>query len=227
MSTRLSAQDRRRQILQVASGLFARQGFQGTTTREIAAQAGVNEALLFRHFASKETLYWTIIEELCSVRGHRLRVDGILRKGGDDLQVFTGLARELLVRTSRDTELTRLLWFSALENHRLSERFFRTYAAVYYEDLAAYIDQRIREGAFRKMNPLLAARSFLGMVVYHFLVQELFGGEKYQNFETEEVAATLAAIWLGGMQLSQAVSVRNGSNGHRRHLVRSGEKATK
>jgi AcrR family transcriptional regulator len=227
MATRLSAQDRRRQILQVATGLFARQGFQGTTTRAIAAQAGVNEALLFRHFPSKETLYWTIIEELCSVRGHRQRVDGILRRGGDDLQVFTGLAHELLARTSRDTELTRLLWFSALENHRLSERFFRTYAAVYYEDLAAYIDQRIRQGAFRKMNPLLAARSFLGMVVYHFLVQELFGGEKYQSFETEEVAATLAAIWLGGMQLPQAVAVRNGSNGHRRQLVRSGEKATK
>jgi hypothetical protein len=53
---------------------------------------------------------------------------------------------------------------------------------------------------------LLAARSFFGMVVYHFLVQELFGGEKYQKFDGEEVAGVLAAIWLGGMQTANRVS---------------------
>ena len=227
MSIRLSAPDRRRQILHVATGLFARQGFRGTTTREIAAQAGVNEALLFRHFPNKETLYWTIIEELCSVRGRRQRVDEILKTGGNDLQVFTMLACEFLQRTPRDTELTRLLWFTALENHTLSERFFRTYVAVYYEALAGYIRRRMREGGFRRIDPLLAARSFFGMVVYHFLAQELFGGAKYQKFDTDEVASTLAAIWLAGVQSPQLQSPANGSNGHRRHTVRSREQTSK
>src|SRR5215468_2996853 len=213
MSTRLSAQDRRQQILQVATGLFARQGFQGTTTRQIADGARVNEALLFRHFPSKDTLYWTIIEELCSVRGRRERVNAILKSGCDDLEVFTAIAREFLVRTSHDEELTRLLWFTALENHMLSERFFRTYVAVYYEALASYIQQRIGEGRFRDIDPLLSARGFLGMVVYHFLVQELFGGEKYQKFDPEAVAETLAGIWLNGMQNGRLQS-SNGRNGH-------------
>lgn len=227
MSTRLSAQDRRQQILQVATGLFARQGFQGTTTRQIAEQAQVNEALLFRHFPSKETLYWTIIEELCLVRGRRQRVSGILKAGESDLEAFTAIAREFLVRSPRDAELTRLLWFSALENHTLSERFFRTYVAVYYEALADYIRRRIREGRFRKIDPLLAARGFLGMVVYHFLVQELFGGEKYQQFVPEEVARTLAAIWLAGMQSVEPEPRLDRMNGHNGHRVRSGKKTAK
>ena len=213
MSIRLSAHDRRQQIMQVATGLFARQGFQGTTTREIAGHAGVNEALLFRHFSTKETLYWTIIEKLCSARGRRQRVTGILKAGGNDLEVFTAVAREFLVRTPRDTELTRLLWFTALENHTLSDRFFRTYIAVYYDALADYIRERVKQGAFRRVDPLLAARGFLGMVIYHFLVQELFGAEKYQKFDAEEVAGTLAAIWLAGMQ--SAKTEGNGANGHR------------
>ena len=54
------------------------------------------------------------------------------------------------------------------------------------------------------------------MVVYHFLVQELFGGEQYRSFETEEVAATLSGIWLAGM-VNPAVSRMNGRNGHRVH----------
>ena len=63
MPVRLSSLDRRRQILRAASGIFARKGYRGTTTREIAESAGINEALLFRHFPSKEKLYWTLIEE--------------------------------------------------------------------------------------------------------------------------------------------------------------------
>jgi len=216
MPTRLSARDRRRQILDIASGIFARKGYQGATTREIAEEAGVNEALLFRHFPSKESLYWTMLEELCLAKGGHDRMKRILEEGESDQEIFQAIAREILERTSRDRELTRLLWFTALENHQLSVRFFKTFVAEYYEALAGYIRTRIRQGAFRRVDPLLAARGFLGMVVYHFLVQELFGGEQYRSFATEEVAATLSGIWLAGM-VNRGGSRMNGRNGHGVH----------
>jgi AcrR family transcriptional regulator len=225
MSTRLSARDRREQILEVASGIFARKGYQGTTTREIAEEARVNEALLFRHFPSKENLYWTMLEQLCHAGGRRDRMKRILAQGGTDFEVFRGIARETLRRSLRDRELTRLLWFTALEKHELSVRFFNTFVADYYEALAGYIRARIRQGAFRKTDPLLAARGFLGMVVYHFLIQELFGGEQYREFDLEEVANTLAEIWLAGMKDPSARRTANGTrNGANGHHVRAGKK---
>jgi TetR/AcrR family transcriptional regulator len=48
--TRMSASDRRNQLIDVAIDLFSRKGFGGTTTKEIAAAAGVTEAIIFRHF---------------------------------------------------------------------------------------------------------------------------------------------------------------------------------
>src|SRR5215467_12967958 len=213
MSLRLSAVDRRRQIMRAASRLFARRGYGGTTTREIAERAGINEALLFRHFPSKEKLYWTIIEEQCNARGRRHKINEIVEAGGSDYEIFAAIAREFLTRTARDTELTRLLWFTALESHTLSRRFFRTYVAVYYEALADYIRKRAAEGAFRDVDPLLSARGFLGMVVYHFLVQEFFGGSKFQKFDPATVASTMAGIWLDGMQKRRAATYSNGNNG--------------
>jgi AcrR family transcriptional regulator len=47
---RIPAEERRQQILELATELFARQGYQGTTTRQIAQQVHVNEAIIFRHF---------------------------------------------------------------------------------------------------------------------------------------------------------------------------------
>src|SRR5690242_10880146 len=62
-ATRMPGEDRRRQLLQVAVDRFARNGFSGTKTKDIAAAAGVSEAILFRHFASKEDLYHAILDD--------------------------------------------------------------------------------------------------------------------------------------------------------------------
>ena len=93
----------------------------------------------------------------------------------------------------------RMLLFTALENHKLSSRFFHTHIADLYEMLADYIRAEIEAGRFRPVDPLLAARGFLGMFVYHFMIQELFGGKKYQDLDIEEVSETLTDIWLRGM----------------------------
>src|SRR5215207_2645801 len=59
---RMCADERRLQIAEVAMRLFSERGFRGTTTKEIAQAAGVSEAIIFRHFATKEELYTAIID---------------------------------------------------------------------------------------------------------------------------------------------------------------------
>jgi AcrR family transcriptional regulator len=56
--------DRRRQLLEVALALFDERGVEGTTMRELAKRAGVNVALPYHHFDSKQDLLRAIFEEL-------------------------------------------------------------------------------------------------------------------------------------------------------------------
>ncbi len=214
---RFSAADRRQQILEVAMRLFAQQGFQGTTTRQIAEAARVNEAIIFRHFPTKDELDWAVIEhKIQAGKGHE-RLRDRLRVSKGDTELFASIALEILERQAKDTTMSRLLLFSGLENHRLAHRFFRTYVAEYYETLADHIRDRIRQGEFRDVDPLLAARCFLGMAVYHSWVQELFGGKRFQKFDNQQVSRTLADIWLAGMLQRGTVPKRsrNGSNSKR------------
>ena len=53
---------RRQKILDAAEKLFSQKGFNGTTTKELAANAGVHEAVLFRHFKNKRELYRTTLD---------------------------------------------------------------------------------------------------------------------------------------------------------------------
>src|SRR6266550_462878 len=189
--TRYSSADRREQILEVATGLFAQQGFQGTTTKVIAEKSGVTEALIFRHFASKEELYWAVIERKINCAAPLERLVESLEAGGDDLEVLSRVALEVLERRAKDQTLSRLLLYSALEKHELSERFFRNYIANYFEVLARFVRQGIAAGRFRDVDPLLAARGFLGMVVYHSWMQDLFGWKRYFKFDNnKEVSRT-------------------------------------
>ena len=64
--TRLSADERKEAITRAVIPAFAEKGFAATTTKDLAKAANVSEALLYRHFPSKESLYAHIQEQICS-----------------------------------------------------------------------------------------------------------------------------------------------------------------
>ncbi len=61
-SLRLTSEERRHAIIEAVRTVFAHHGFHATTTKQLAAAAGVSEALLFKHFPNKEALYDSVIE---------------------------------------------------------------------------------------------------------------------------------------------------------------------
>jgi len=63
VATRLPAEQRKAAVLDCACGIFSTGSYRGTTTAEIARQAGVTEPVLYRHFASKRDLYLAVLEE--------------------------------------------------------------------------------------------------------------------------------------------------------------------
>src|SRR5579862_6763029 len=60
---RLSGEARREAIIEAARSVFAEKGFFGATTRELAGEAGVSEALLFKHFPNKQALYAAMLDD--------------------------------------------------------------------------------------------------------------------------------------------------------------------
>ena len=223
LTARVPAEDRKEQILNVAMSLFARYGFEGTTTRQIAEMARVNEAIIFRHFPTKEDLYWAIIRRKCTHAGRTRMIEECIAAGGSDLEIFSSIAGQMLARTRTDENITRLLLFTALERHELSQEFFRNFVAQQYEALARYIRERVAEGAFRDVDPTLAARGFLGMVIYHYLIQELFGGRRQRDYDPAATGQLLAELWLRGVVAAGPSLRTNGSTSNGKTPKRNGK----
>jgi AcrR family transcriptional regulator len=203
---------RKKQILATAMKLFSEQGFDGTSTREIAQAAGVNEALIFRHFRTKEDLFWAVLSDRVERRGRNRRMRELVRSQGDFREVLVAIAETLLDRTEDDAAVTRLLFYSALRNRELSNRFFQTYGQEKFEMLASLIRAGIGAGHFRKVNPVTAARAFLGMIVYDYLVEEVFGVPHAQALSKRELAVELVSIFLRGISTNGIIN-NNGAEG--------------
>lgn len=182
-------------MIAAAAALFAAKGFNGTTTREIAKAAGVSEALVFKHFPTKQALYAAILAEKVSVDELLEAVEESAKKR-DDRRVFMLIAG-FRIRPGVDPTLLRLLLFSALEGHELSDIFFAKHHKVFYDHLATYIQLRIDERAFRDVDPLLAARAFIGIVVHHRLLHEIFGVPMHRPHD--ETVATYVEVFLNGL----------------------------
>jgi AcrR family transcriptional regulator len=70
--TKMSGHQRRAAIIEAVRTLFADQGFHATTTRQLAEAAGVSEALLFKHFPSKEAIYRAMLDACLREEDSRL-----------------------------------------------------------------------------------------------------------------------------------------------------------
>jgi AcrR family transcriptional regulator len=198
---------RREQILQTAVNLFSQRGFKGTTTKEIARAVGVSEAMLFRHFATKDALYEAILEHKgCQEGVHKFPweenhdlIRAMERK--DDIAVFYNIALDAMNKHQADEPFMRLLFYSALEEHELADRFFKKFVERFYEFIGGYISQRQKDGAFRKIKPRAAVRALLGMLIHHSLNNILW--DKNRNLlkiSNEEAAKNFAEILINGIR---------------------------
>ena len=211
VGARMAGEERRLQILRVAMRLFAQCGFGGTTTKEIARAAGVSEAMVFRHFATKQELYSAILDhKACSgdaVDPCLVAADAVRQK--NDRAVFEGLALHALEHHESDPEFQRLLLHSALEGHELAQMFWEKFVRRVYDFLGDYLRQRQRDGAIVRVEPAVIVRAFIGMVIHHSITNNLWDRKRtLLKISNEAAARHFTNILLHGITTEPR---RNGS----------------
>jgi len=204
--SRMQGEDRRRQLIDVAIQVFARNGFGGTKTKDIAAAAGVSEAIVFRHFASKEDLYHAILD---AKEGDGSAIQLIARleqyaARRDDAGLFECIARATLKSFRRDPAFHRLLLYARLEGHLLAGLFHERFGLPIGDFLRRYIILRQKEGVFRECEPHMAVMLAVGSIVHFAMGRHVFYARKPPV--TEETAIReLVEFVLAGLTSNPGV----------------------
>ncbi len=197
---RLSGEDRKAQIIDCALTLFAKKGFSGTTTKEIANAAGISDTLIFQYFRTKEDL----IKEALSMLFHRHPTSGELKKymrqTEDDAGFFRALALHFIRHNKEDPRIMRLAIYCSLERGHFGELTRADETGPMMLDLVTeHIQRRIDKGVFVKTNAAVAARLFVQAVFMYMEDQQAEISGPRVKLPDHEVIDILVAIYLNGL----------------------------
>ncbi len=192
--------DRQRQLLEVALNAFSRRGFKGTTTKEIAAAAGVAEAVIFQHFPSKEILYSAVLELHLDIGEEQKWMEEVNSRmeHNDDEGLIRMFAKRILHRHRCDPLIQRVILFAALEGHEQGLARMRKQMAPVFEKFMEYIARRQREGAFINCEPHAIMVALGGLAHQYGLITQIFRGPTPDASE-EEMVELFTQIVLHGI----------------------------
>lgn len=177
--------------------LFSQGGFDGTTTRKLARKAGISEALIFRHFPDKENLYEAILQKKMDEQVPVLLADLPVQEGPEVL--LTVMARRIVRLHEDDPSFLRLLLFSFLEKHELSELFFKKRNLPVVEFVTRYFKDAIRRGQMRETDPETSAFAFTAMLFGFIQTRILFKIPQVMREPPEERIGRYIDLFLKGI----------------------------
>jgi TetR/AcrR family transcriptional regulator len=213
---RLKAEERRIQLLRIAKKLFSEQGFENTTAKAIAAAAGVTEAIIFRHFRSKQALYANILDlkaDEIGIEQWGIELSHFAKCENDEALVLS-VVKHILEADRRDPQFRRLLLQAALTGHPLRKTTAQRLLPL-HRFLCNYIKKRQKRGAFQKCDPALAAHAIVGIPSYYGLAKILFGVDNL-TIPEDRMASGFARIILEGLHAVNGSSGKSRKIPHRR-----------
>lgn len=212
---RLSAPQRREQLINVAVDLFSRKGFNGTTTREIAAAAGVTEAIIFRHFETKEHLYTAIIDQRLNSPDAAEWIAGLqsAMDRDDDPAVFRQLIEVIIFTHKTDPKFQRLMLYAALEGNHIALLYMREVTTAIVDSFRRYLARRQKQGYLRVTSPDATLIAIVGMAKQYALDKYLHG-LKEGCLSDEQAAETFTQIAMNGLCLKRSTQPSKTKSGN-------------
>lgn len=203
LSTTSTEAETQTRILQAAQKLFARRGYDGTTTKDLAQAAGVAEGTIFRHFENKKA----ILVEVATQGWVEILTDLLTELS--EMASYKAIAqvmRKRMLNLHQNADLLRVCFMEAQFHPDLREQI-QSDVIVKMTDVAeAFFQTAMDQGIYRRMNPRIVAQIFLGMfTIAGFSRDTILPGDASPQAMLE-MAEGMADIFLNGVLTSGSSS---------------------
>jgi len=171
--------DTRQRILQAAGVLFARRGFHGTSTRDIAAEVGIRQPSLFHHFPSKQAMLAELLDRDLGQALERIRRYRAT-PGSTAARLHAYLVEDVSALSQSTFDARGLYNDEVLGEEHLVEQ--RNQRRILHHETRDLVAEGIASGEFREIDPAFSQQVITGML--------------------------LDTIWVAGTRLSDDLSNR-------------------
>jgi AcrR family transcriptional regulator len=186
-------------ITRAAVALFSRQGYHGTSTRDIARLADVSEVTLFRYFEHKEDIFWAALAYSFDTLAPRLNsLEPNARHAAPE--IFVPRILNILIDTATfSPELVRLIAIALLEVHGKAEDVCRQHLTPLFTVIANYLDRSIEAGHVRNLDPSITTLGIALTVLAQPELSRLLDGCHLAKLDPRDALHTYTQFWMGAL----------------------------
>lgn len=194
-------------IVQAAAQLFARQGYHGTSTKEIARIAQVSENTVFRHFAHKEDIFWAALRS--HLEGLRLRRDLMegIAGGADPEVIVPQILAQLADTTMLKPDLLRLIAVAHIEFHWKAAAVCNEYLSPILSAINGYLAANIEIGKMRNLDTAMVTAALATTVIVLPEFSRLIHGWAAPYSDNRGAVRAYTKFWLDVLAPGSAAEV--------------------
>ncbi len=183
-------------IMQSAMRLFAKRGFDATTTKELAEASGVAEGTLFRHFTNKKAI---LIE--VATQGWIDLLTDLLTELSEmaSYKAVAQVMRHRMIHMRENVDLLRVCFIEVQFHEDLRDRIQAEVIEKMTDVAEAFFQTAMDQGIYRQQDPRLVARVFLGMFTIASFSQNTIADPNASPEELKQMAEGLSDIFLNGV----------------------------
>src|SRR5213596_686275 len=188
------------EIVTAALDVFVERGFAAARLEEVARRAGVTKGTVYLYFKNKEALFKAVVRET---------IVPVIAKGEAMAQAFTGSARELVERLVREywrlvgeTELAgipKLMMAEAATFPQLTRFYYEEVVTRGHRLMAGVIERGIKNGEFRPVNVMVAAKLAMSPLMHAVVARHAFGSCMPEAFDVKKYLDTHIDLYLHGI----------------------------
>lgn len=183
-------------ISRAAVALFSRQGYHGTSTREIARLADVSEVTVFRYFEHKEDIFLSALQTSFSAIKPRL---DLLKRGSEHRTPEAMLEQILSLLVDIATyspELVKLIGVAFIELPGKAEDVCYGHLAPLFTEIAEYLTTNMEKGKLRNLNPAIVTMAMALTVMTQQEVSKLIAGSRPSRLGGRAAISEYSSFWL-------------------------------
>ena len=183
----------REKILDAATRLFAEKGYHGTSMKEVAKLAGVNKALLFYYFNSKENMHRELLSDMPSFL--KITIKEELEKASDSLKKLEAVVLALVKHFSRSRFRMKILLQSFLGLGPEPPVLHDEMINLTRLPLVNVLEEGIKEGKFRPVDSNFMANGIIGMLQIFYRIPS----HSEVEYSNEEIFKNVITIIENGI----------------------------
>lgn len=184
-----------------AAKVFARQGLHGTSLDQVAREAGITKGTIYLYYRSKEDLFLATLRAKSAQAFDVLEGVGQTRRGKDFRRHLAAFAERAYraIASPEALPILQMVFAAAGRFPETAELFFREIILKNNQRLATALREGIAAGEIRPVDPLVAARCLIGMLLVFVLSQKLLGGDRVLPLSDRRVLRTVTSVFLDGI----------------------------